>query len=75
MDGTREFKSCFKDLLISGNSCAFWDKKEFYSMGNLCKFKLLIVEYRKKQNKAYESLNKRLVSLISKEQDCEIDVF
>ena len=42
-------------------------------MGNLSKSKLLIVEYREKQNKAYESLNKRLVSLISKEQECEIE--
>ena len=32
MDGTRKFKSCFKDL-ISGNSCALWDKNEFYNMG------------------------------------------
>ena len=30
-------------------------------------------EYREKQNKVYESLNKRLVSLISKEQEGEIE--
>ena len=30
------------------------------------------VEYREKQNKAYESLNMRLVSLISKKQEIEI---
>ena len=31
------------------------------------------VEYRENQNKVYESLNKRLVSLISKEQGSEIE--
>ena len=31
------------------------------------------VEYREKQNKVYESLNKRLVSLIGKEQEGEIE--
>ena len=31
------------------------------------------VEYREKQNKVNESLNKRLVSLISKEQEGEIE--
>ena len=31
------------------------------------------VECREKQNKVYESLNKRLVSLISKEQEGEIE--
>ena len=42
-------------------------------MGNLSKFKLLIVECREKQNQACESLNKRSMSLISKQQECEIE--
>ena len=69
---TRKFKSCFRDLLISGNSCALWDKNDFYNMGNLSKFKLLNI-VRSKIGKVYESLNKRLVFLISKEQEGEIE--
>ena len=41
-NGTRELKSCFKDLiLISSNPCKLWDKNKFYNMGNLSKFKLV----------------------------------
>ena len=74
-DGTRKFKSCFRDLLKSGNLCAprALRQERILQHGELVQIQA--VEYREKQNKVYELLNKRLVSLISKEQEGEIEPF
>ena len=67
----KEIQFMFQGPPISGNSCALCKFNEFLQHGELVQIQA--VEYREKQNKVNESLNKRLKSLISKEQEGEIE--
>ena len=71
MDGTREIQVMFQGPPNIWKFVRALGQERILQHGELVQIQA--VEYRKKQNKVNESLNKRLVSLISKEQEGEIE--